>query len=74
MISKHRESGWGYRVDRGNKTMVVSVTGQFRYAVDGKVVYVESADCEIEVEYGEFFDRVTTVGGDESLLEMSDRK
>ena len=64
----------GYRVDRGKKTMVVSVTGQFRYAVDGKVVYEECADCEKEVEYGEFFDRVITAGGDESLLEMSDRK
>ena len=64
----------GYRVDRGNKTMVVSVTGQFQYAVYGKVVYEESADCEKEVEYGEFFDRVIAAGGDESLLEMSDRK
>ena len=64
----------GYRVDRGNRTLVVSVTGQFRYAVDSKVVYEESADCETEVEYGEFFHRVIAAGGDESLLEMSDRK
>ena len=64
----------GHRVDRGNKTMVVGVTGQFRYAVDSKVVYEESADCEKEVEYGEFFDRVITAGGDESLLETSDHK
>ena len=63
----------GYRVDPGNKTMVVSVTGQFRYAVDGKVVYKESADCEKEVEFGEFFDRIIAAGGDESLLEMSNR-
>ena len=64
----------GYRVDPGNKTMVVSVTGQFRYTVDGEVVYEESADCEKEVEYGEFFDRVIAAGGDESLLELSDRR
>ena len=48
--------------------MVVSVKGQFKYAIDGKVVHKECGDCEKEIEYEEFFDRVIATGGDESLL------
>ena len=63
----------GYRVDPDKKSMVVSVKGQFTYAIDGNVVHRECGDCEKEIEYGEFFDRVIAAGGDESLLQMSDR-
>ena len=44
------------------------------YVVDGGVVYTEPRDQKKEVEYGEFFDRIIAAGGDESLLQMSDRK
>ena len=63
----------GYRVDAGKKTIVVSVKGQFEYAVDGVGIHTESADREKELEYGEFFQHVIAAGGDESLLEMGDR-
>ena len=63
----------GYRVDAGRKTIVVSVKGQFEYAVDGVEIHTESADREKELEYGEFFQHVIAAGGDESLLEMGDR-
>ena len=64
----------GYRVDPDNKNIVVSASGEFQYTVDGGVVHKERGDCEKEVDYGEFFDRVIAAGGDESLLQMSDRK
>ena len=63
----------GDRVDPGKKTIVVSVRGQFEYAVDGVEIHRESADREKELEYGEFFNHVIAAGGDESLLEMGDR-
>ena len=64
----------GYRVDADNKKIVVSGKGEFHYAVDGRVVHSESADCEKEIDYREFFDCVVAAAGDDSLLTTSDRR
>ena len=64
----------GNRVDADNKKIVVSGKGEFHYAVNGRVVHSESADCQTEIDYHEFFDCVVAAAGDESLLATSDRR
>lgn len=63
----------GNRVDGDNKTVVVSVKGQFMYSLDDKIVHSESGDCESEIDYAEFFTRVAAKAGGESLLALGDR-
>ena len=62
------------RVDADNKKIVVSGKGEFHYTVNGRVVHSESADCDKEIDYREFFDCVVAAAGDESLLATSDRR
>ena len=64
----------GNRVEPDNKKVVMTISGQIEYVVDGEVVHTEPGDQKKELEYGEFFNRVIAAGGDESLLQMSDRK
>ena len=64
----------GNRVDADNKKIVVSGKGEFHYTVNEREVHSESADCEKEIDYREFFDCVIAAAGEDSLLATSDRR